>query len=263
MPETIRLSGVNKRFGGVVVANNVELTLEQGEILGLIGPNGAGKTSLFNLISGIIIPDSGAIYFQEQSINKLGVFQRARLGISRTWQNIRLFPSLSVMDNLLMGSRRYEGEFIMNTFLRRRQLDRITKDRMAKASHLLDRVGLRGQGDTLVTELPFGQQKLTALVRALMNDGRCLLLDEPMAGVEADVYETMKAVVREEAGRGRAVCVIEHSIAFIRDLCHTAVFLFNGEIIARGTVGELLCRPELVDIYFGCADAGAWEKRHV
>ncbi len=251
MADTVRLEKVNKRFGGVVVADNIDMMLNAGDIIGLIGPNGAGKTSLFNLISGIVTPNSGTIYFQDKPINELSVYQRARLGISRTWQNIRLFQSMSVIDNLLIGSREYKGESIWQTLFKPNDLKRYRETLKEKALHLLERVGLTDEWDTQVSEFPYGQQKLVGLARALMNDGTCLLLDEPMSGVEADVYDTMKTVVREEAKSGRAICVIEHTISFVKDLCDSAVFMFNGQIIARGSVDDLLKNKELTEIYFG------------
>lgn len=116
---------------------------------------------------------------------------------------------------------------------------------------ILDRVGLAGTADAMVTDLPFGHQKLIGLSRALMNDGELLLLDEPMAGVEGAAYETMQRVVRQEAEAGRAVCVVEHNVSFIKDLCTRAVFMSNGRILQAGTVDELLASKVLTDLYFG------------
>lgn len=230
----IRVEGVRKHFGGIVVAEDINLEINAGEILGLIGPNGAGKTTLFNLISGIHAPDGGEIWLHDQPLSRLSVYRRARLGIARTWQNIRLFASLSVLDNLLMGPRDYPGE-----------------DSSDRAHSILERLGLVAARDKLPGELPFGQQKLVGLARALMNDGEVLLLDEPMAGVEGQVYETIKQVVRDEAAAGRAVCVVEHNVSFIRDLCTRAVFMFNGRIEQSGTVEELLASEKLAQLYFG------------
>jgi branched-chain amino acid transport system ATP-binding protein len=230
----IRIVGVQKHFGGIVVAEDINLEISAGEILGLIGPNGAGKTTLFNLISGIHAPDAGEIYLRERPLSRVSVFKRARLGIARTWQHIRLFPTLSVLDNLLLGPREYPG-----------------KDSVARAAAILERVGLAAARDKMPGELPFGQQKLVGLARTLMNDGEVLLLDEPMAGVEGQVYETIKQVVRDEAKAGRAVCVVEHNVSFIRDLCTRAVFMFNGRIEQSGTVAELLASDKLAELYFG------------
>jgi branched-chain amino acid transport system ATP-binding protein len=230
----IRVEGVHKHFGGIVVAEDINLEMKAGEILGLIGPNGAGKTTLFNLISGIHAPDAGEIFLRDRALSRLPVYKRARLGIARTWQHIRLFPTLSVLDNLLLGPREYPG-----------------KDSPARAAAVLERIGLGAARDKMPGELPFGQQKLVGLARTLMNDGEVLLLDEPMAGVEGQVYETIKQVVRDEAAAGRAVCVVEHNVSFIRDLCTRAVFMFNGRIEQSGTVEELLASEKLAELYFG------------
>jgi len=234
MSAAIRVVGVKKHFGGIVVAEDINLEIAPGEILGLIGPNGAGKTTLFNLISGIHAPDGGEIYLRDQPLGRMPVYKRARLGIARTWQHIRLFPTLSVMDNVLMGPREYPGEGME-----------------ARALAVLERIGLAAAKDKMPGALPFGQQKLVGLARTLMNDGEVLLLDEPMAGVEGQVYETIKQVVRDEAKAGRAVCVVEHNVSFIRDLCTRAVFMFNGRIEQSGTVEELLASEKLAELYSG------------
>ena len=231
---TMRLVDVRKSFGGIVVADGINLELAAGEILGLIGPNGAGKTTLFNLITGIHAPDGGQIWLRERSLLRTPVYRRARMGIARTWQNIRLFPTLTILDNLLMGPRDYPGAGARE-----------------RAKALLDRMGLAAAAEKLPGEIPFGQQKLVGLARTLMNDGEVLLLDEPMAGVEGQAYATMKQVVRDEAAAGRAVCVVEHNVSFIRDLCTRAVFMFNGRIRQSGSVEELLASEELAELYFG------------
>ena len=251
MADVVSLVQVNKHFGGVVVADNIDFELKAGTVTGLLGPNGAGKTSLFNLISGIVAPDSGAIFFEGLPITESSVYQRARLGISRTWQQNRLFQSMSVMDNLMLGSRAYRGESLSQTVFQPGGLTRQRGALTERALHLLERVGLPDQADALVSQLSYGRQKLAGLARALMNDGACLLLDEPMAGVEVDVHNTIKTVVRDEANKGKAICVIEHAISFVKDLCDGAVFMFNGRIIAKASVDVLLADKELTDIYFG------------
>ena len=247
----IRVVDVRKHFGGIVVAENVNLEIDAGEILGLIGPNGAGKTTLFNLISGIHSPDGGEIWLRDRPLGGLSVYRRARLGIARTWQNIRLFPTLSVLDNLLMGPRHYPGEALFAGLFQPGARRAAAQAAQARAEAILARIGLETVRDKVPGELPFGQQKLVGLARTLMNDGEVLLLDEPMAGVEGQVYETIKQVVRDEAAAGRAVCVVEHNVSFIRDLCTRAVFMFNGRIEQSGTVEELLASDKLAELYFG------------
>lgn len=251
MTQILRVEKLNKRFGGIVVSDNIDLTIDKGEILGLIGPNGAGKTSLFNLVSGVLRPDSGRIFLNGAGIDSSPLYRRARMGIARTWQNMLLFRTMTVMDNLLVAPRAYPGESILRvTFGLNsvRTADRLARDR---AMGILERMGLEQTADSMVTDLPFGQQKLVGLARTLMNDGPLLLLDEPMAGVEGAAYETMKAVVRQEAAAGRAVCVVEHNVSFIRDLCSRAVFMANGKILQDGTVEELIASKALTELYFG------------
>ena len=251
MTVVLHVESLNKAFGGVVVADNVNIEIAKGDILGLIGPNGAGKTSLFNLISGVLRPDSGRIYLNGVRIDGLPLYRRARNGVARTWQNMMLFTTMTVMENLLIAPRSYPGESIFKIALARNSVRQAEREARERAMQILDRVGLAGAADAMVTDLPFGHQKLIGLSRALMNDGELLLLDEPMAGVEGAAYETMQRVVRQEAGAGRAVCVVEHNVSFIKDLCTRAVFMSNGRILQVGTVDELLASESLTDLYFG------------
>jgi branched-chain amino acid transport system ATP-binding protein len=251
MTVVLRVENVDKAFGGIVVADKVNIEIAKGEILGLIGPNGAGKTSLFNLISGVHRPDAGRILLNGVRIDGKPLYRRARNGIARTWQNMLLFTTMTVMENLLIAPRSYPGESIFKLAFARAQMHQAEAAAQVRAMQILERVGLAGVADAMVTDLPFGHQKLVGLSRALMNDGDLLLLDEPMAGVEGAAYETMQRVVRQEAEAGRAVCVVEHNVSFIKDLCTRAVFMSNGRILQAGTVDELLASKVLTDLYFG------------
>lgn len=249
MTAVLMIDGLRKAFGGIVVADDIRLTLHSGQILGLIGPNGAGKTSLFNLIAGNIRAKSGIIALNGERIDQLSRVARARAGLSRTWQHIRLFPSLTVLENLLVAPRKSPDESpfgILRKGYRGRQ--KAIEDR---AMAQLEKVRMVDAAGRLPTELSYGKQKLISVARALMNDGNCLLLDEPMAGVEGPAYDAMKEVVRAEAAAGRAVCVVEHNVSFVKDLCDQAVFMFNGAIAARGTIDEMIRDPVLTDLYFG------------
>ena len=251
MTEILRLSGVCKAFGGIVVADDVNLSIDAGEIVGLIGPNGAGKTSLFNLISGVVHPDAGRISLQGEPIDRMPLYRRARAGIARTWQNMLLFTSMSVMENLLIAPRDYPGESVLRVAFGRTEIRRTEAALRARGQAILERMELAQAADAMVTDLPFGHQKLVGLARTLMNDGALLLLDEPMAGVEGAAYETMQRIVREEAAAGRAVCVVEHNVSFIKDLCTRAVFMAQGRILQTGSVNELLASKVLTELYFG------------
>jgi branched-chain amino acid transport system ATP-binding protein len=254
--EILRLENVCKSFGGVVVADEISLAINAGDVLGLIGPNGAGKTSLFNLISGVFQPDAGRIFLQGELLTG-SLHHRARAGVARTWQHMRLFRTMTVLENMLVAPRNYPGESMLRSMAGTASVRRAEAAARDRAMHLLDRMALSGSANAAVAGLPFGQQKLIGLARALMNDGRCLLLDEPMAGVEGSNYETMQRIVRDEAAAGRAVCVVEHNVSFIKDLCTEAVFMSYGRILARGSVDDLTRSRELTELYFGVTDGAA------
>jgi branched-chain amino acid transport system ATP-binding protein len=251
MTALLEVAQLSMRFGGIVVADAIDFALAPGEVVGLIGPNGAGKTTLFNLLTGFIRPYAGRITFRGQRIEHLPSYRRARLGIARTWQSPRLFPSLSILDNLLVSDRGYPGESLFDNIFQPRKVANAERAARAQASQLLERMGLIGRAHALSTRLSYGQQKLVGLARALMNNGQCLLLDEPMAGVEGRVHDTMKSIIRQEAGAGKAVCIVEHNVGFIRDLCDRAAFMFNGKMIASGSVDSLLADERLTELYFG------------
>lgn len=251
MSAVLQIHGLNKRFGGIAVADNIDLELRRGEVVGLLGPNGAGKTSLFNLISGFVRQDAGTILLKGQSIQRLPMPARARLGLSRTWQNIRLFPSLSVLDNLVIAPREYGGESFLRVAFDRASIRNEREKIVELAYHQLAKVRLVEAANRFPTELSYGKQKLVSIARALMNDGECLLLDEPIAGVEGAAYDALRSVIRAEARNGRAICIVEHNISFVKDLCDRVLFMFNGRIVESGTIEQLMARKDLTELYFG------------
>lgn len=248
MTPVLETRGLSKAFGGVVVADAIDFTMPAGSVVGLVGPNGAGKSSLINLVCGTVPADEGDVLLHGRSISGLSAHRRARAGISRTWQHIRLFPTLSILDNLLIAPRDYPGESPLSIFGRLVLQDRPIRER---ALEQLRRVGMEHQADMLPGDLSIGRQKLASLARALMNDGDCLFLDEPVAGVEGAAYEALKSVIRSEAEAGRAICIVEHNISFIEDLCDHCAFMFNGSIVASGVIGDLMKDTRLTDLYFG------------
>src|ERR1700730_1339605 len=176
----LQISQLRKQFGGIVVANDVNLEIRAGEVVGLIGPNGAGKTSLFNILSGVVRQDSGSILLNGRSIEGLPPYVRARPGLGRTWQNIRLFPSLDVLDNLIVAPRHYGGESLLGVDLST-AASRTERARLRESAYRqLEKVRLVDAARRKPTELSYGKQKLVSIARALMNDGDCLLLDEPI-----------------------------------------------------------------------------------
>ncbi len=251
--DVLRIERVCKRFGGIVAADEISLFVRAGEVVGLIGPNGSGKTTLFNLVTGILPADSGSIFINGTRAEHMPVHDRAALGIARTWQHTRLFVSLSLVDNLIIAAREYPGEKLANIYFRPDAVRRVEHSARARAMDLLATVGLAHRADALPTELSYGQQKLVGLCRALMNDGHCVLLDEPMAGVSGTIFERITAVVRAQAAAGKAIVIVEHNVSFVRELCSRAVFMFGGRIIAAGPLDVLIADPNLTQLYFGAA----------
>jgi branched-chain amino acid transport system ATP-binding protein len=251
MTAVLQVEGVCKRFGGVVVADGVTISLAAGEIVGLIGPNGAGKTSLFNLISGVVSPDAGRIRLHGEPIERLRMDARGRLGLGRTWQQARAFASLSVVDNLLVSACHYPAESLARSLFRATFVRQAEATLRREALALLERIGLAAYADRPSTALSYGQQKLVGIARALMGGGKCLLLDEPMAGVEGRTYAVIRQIVQEEAASGAAVCIVEHNVAFIRDICSRGIFMAGGRVLASGLLPGLMQDPELTAIYFG------------
>jgi branched-chain amino acid transport system ATP-binding protein len=251
MTDSLQVRGIEKRFGGVVVANGLDLTIPKGRIIGIIGPNGAGKSTLFNMICGFVVPDGGRISLGGANLTNMPSYKRARLGISRTWQHVRLFSSLSIYDNLILGAREYRGDSVLSAFFRPPSIRRQTAALGHRADQLLRRIGLLEKRNDLVGSLSYGQQKRIGLARALMNDGPFLLLDEPLAGVDGKNYEILLGVIREEAANGRGICVIEHNMSFMTEMVQELVFLFNGKAEAQGAPAEILADPLIRRIYFG------------
>ena len=247
----LEIRNLSKSFGGIVVADQIDLDLKAHGVLGLIGPNGAGKTSLFNLICGVVPPDAGSITLDGLSMEGQPIHERARLGLARTWQTLRLFPSLSVIDNLMLGPRDYSADRLIDVFSRPTYIAQREREARQRAEHILERTGLIAIKDSPVMDITYGQQKLVGVARALMNEARCLLLDEPMAGVEGQTYALIQKVVRDLAESGVAICVVEHNVAFIKDLCDEGVFMFAGKVLARGSVDQLIADPHLTELYFG------------
>ena len=247
----LEIKGLAKSFGGIVVADNIDLCMQPGRILGLIGPMAPARPRCLISYRGSMHPMLAPSLWMANRLTASALHERARRGLVRTWQHVRLFPSLSVIDNLMIGARHYPAESLVMLMFAPGRIRSAAKAARAKARDLLSRVGLPDVAEKAIGDLPYGQQKLVGVARALMNDARCLLLDEPMAGVEGQAYEAMQKIVREVAASGVAVCVVEHNVAFVRDLCDEAVFMFQGRILARGSIAELIANPELTELYFG------------
>jgi branched-chain amino acid transport system ATP-binding protein len=238
MPALLEVRELKKRFGGLVAVNGVSFALGRGEVAGLLGPNGSGKSTVMNLISGAIPRTSGEVFLRGDSIGGLPANRIARLGLCRTFQLVRLLPSLSVRDNV-----------VLQLAFGRAALWGAAAGR--QADEALERVGLRGQGDLPVQQLNYIDQKRVELARAIAPGPDVLLLDEWLAGLNPTELQTGIDLIRSLSGAGTTILLVEHIMDAVRALCPRCVVMATGSVIADGPTASVLADPKVVGAYLG------------
>ena len=233
MEPILKIEEVVKKFGEVPALDHCSFDIERGSITGLIGPNGAGKTTLFNLITGVLQPDTGHVYFKGEDITGKKPHEIARKGVGRTYQIIRVFPGMTLLENLIVVGKGKEGSVI------------------ERAMELLALVKLVDKKDDYASELSFGQQKLLSLAQVLMLDAELILLDEPAAGINPTLQNELMTLIHQLNSQGKTFMIVEHDMNVIMSHCGHAIALNYGQKIAEGTCKEIQDNETLLEHYFG------------
>jgi branched-chain amino acid transport system permease protein len=248
-PTVLTVSGVTKRFGGLVAVNNLSFDVRRGEVTGLIGPNGAGKSTMFNLISGALPRDAGEVRYRGERIDGLSPARIAQRGIARTFQHVNLLGRLSVLENVAMGAHLRGRCGMLASMLR---ADREEERRLlAEAMRQIERVGLAQQMHAVAGSLPLGQQRLVEIARALCADPGLLLLDEPAAGLRYGEKQELARLIAELRTEGLSILLVEHDMDFLMGLADRIVVMQFGQLLTTGTPDEVRVNPAVIEAYLG------------
>lgn len=249
MNPMLKIDRLNKHFDGVVALDNFSCDVQPGEILGIIGPNGAGKTTLFNVLTGFVQPDSGSAEIKNKSTLNKAPHYVYKLGMSRTFQKLRLIRQMSVLDNVKLAFPAQSGEHIWYPFFHPKKMNAQELQNKEKSLDLLRQAGLAQKADRLAGELSYGQQKLLSLLICLASDPELILLDEPVAGINPAMIEKISEIIRDLPSKKKTVMLIEHNIDVVMDLCDRIVFMDIGRKISEGTPDKVRNDPKVIKAY--------------
>ena len=247
----LELDDVTLRFGGVTALDGVSFHISEGEILGLIGPNGAGKTTAFNVMTGVYRPTSGHVRLDGEPLGKLKRFEITKLGIARTFQNIRLFPEMTAVENVMVGADARHRTSVVGALVRSPRHRQEEREGREKALELLEFVGIRDRANAAARNLPYGYQRRLEIARALATEPRLLCLDEPAAGFNPAEKAQLLELIRKIRDRGYTVLLIEHDMRLVMGVTERIVVLEFGRKIAEGPPAEVRENPAVVAAYLG------------